>query len=454
MRLFLGAAVVGLSIVLTTSGVLAQAGPPPGMGGIPGMGMGGPVEVGYVELQPQTVPLTTTLPGRVAASASAQIRPQVGGVITSIKVQPGQQVKAGDLLFTVNDQNYRAEVAAAEASVSSAEAGVSSAQAKVDRYVTLAGSDNLSQADLATAKVELVQAQATLQSAQAQLRLKQITLEQTQITAPIDGIVGTVNAEIGSLAMAGQADALATVRTIDPVYVELVESSANIVSLRSSDSGPTDGKVPPAMPTVRLTLEDGTVYDGEGTVSSSDLVVSESTGTVTMRATIPNAKMVLLPGMFVRAYLTIGEQADVFLVPQRAVTFNSRSEPTAYFIGADDKVEQRVLTATRDINNAWVVTEGISAGDKLIVDGLQKISDGTSVKPLLVTISENGVVYQDMATSAPAASDASGSTTNPPAGQPPVSASGELPAGAPPAGSSAPPTGAMSSAASNSEVSK
>ena len=361
-------------------------------------------------------------------------------------------MNAGDLLFTINDQNYRAEVAAAEASVASATAQVSSAQAKFDRYEALAGTNNVSQADLTTAQVELAQAEATLQTANAQLQLKQITLDQTRVTTPIDGTVGAVTAEIGSLVMAGQADSLTTVRTTDPVYVELVESSANIVSLRTSGTGPTEGEAAPTLPTVRLTLEDGSLYAGEGTVSSAELVVSESTGTVTMRATVSNADKVLLPGMFVRAHLTIGEQADVFLVPQRAVTFNSRSEPTAYFVGADNKVEQRLLTASRDMNNAWVVTKGVAAGDKLIVDGLQKISDGTAVNPLLVTISEDGVVYQDMSTSAASAAAVPEGMPALPEGQTPPSGMGELPSGAPPADMSAPPAGAPSALPSSGEA--
>lgn len=427
MSFVLRAAVVAASIACSASGVLAQGGPPAGMsGGMPGMGMGAAVEVGYVEMQPQAVPVTATLPGRVLASASAQIRPQVGGIITSVEVNPGQPVKAGDLLFTIDDQTASAEVAAAQASVVGAEAQVSSAQDKVGRYETLAESNNVSQVELATARVELAQAQATLQSAQAQLQAKQISLKQTRIITPIDGIAGTVNAELGSLVTAGQADALATIRTIDPVYVALVESSANIASLRPS--GPATEDTPPPMPTVQLTLEDGTVYDQQGTLSSADLVVSETTGTVTLRATIDNPNMILLPGMFVRAHVAIGEQENVFLVPQRAVTFNSRSEPTAYFVTADNTVEQRVLTATRDMYNAWVVTSGITAGDKLVVDGLQKISDGAAVQPLLVEISENGVVYQDMSTSA----DPSGATPTMPDGQ------------TPPAGMSAPPAGTSS----------
>lgn len=381
-----------LTLAMLPTPALAQpAGMPPG-----GMsGMGAPTEVGYIELQPQSVPLTTTLPGRVVASATAQVRPQVGGIVTSVAAEEGQPVKAGDLLFVIDDKNYQAEVAAAQASLASANAQLPSAESKVKRYETLVASGGVTQTDLENARVELAQAQASVQSAEAQLQIRQISLEQTKVKAPISGMLGTVNAEVGSLVTAGQGDALATIRAVDPVFVELVESSANILALR-----PETASVPPERPTaapkVNLTLEDGRLYDQEGTISSADLVVSETTGTVTVRATISNPQRILLPGMFVRAHISLGEQENAFLVPQRAVTFNSRGEPGAYFVSADNKAEQRILTATRDMNNAWVVTAGVNAGDKLIVDGFQKISDGTSITPLLVTISEDGVVYQDM----------------------------------------------------------
>jgi membrane fusion protein (multidrug efflux system) len=377
---------------------LAQpaGGPPAGMSGMPGMGA---TQVGYVVLAAEDVPLTTTLPGRVSPSATAQVRPQVGGIITAVAVTEGTPVLAGDLLLTIDDKTYRAELAVAEASLASVRAQLPSAQSKVTRYEKLVGSGGVTETDLETARVELAQAEAAVQSAEAQLELKQISLEQTRITAPISGMLGTVNAEVGQLVTAGQADALATVRTTDPVYVELVESSANLLAMRSgSGEPPREGEQP--TPQVHVTLEDGTLFDQVGSISSADFVVSETTGTITVRATMPNPDQILLPGMFVRAHIAVGEQRDAYLVPQRAVTFNARGEATAYFVSADNTVEQRVLMATRDMNNAWVVTAGVAEGDRLIVDGLQKISDGTAVTPVPVTINEDGVIIQDMSASA------------------------------------------------------
>lgn len=390
--------VVALTLVSVPVALAQPAGgPPAGMSGMPGMGA---TEVGYVVLAAEDVPLTTTLPGRVSPSATAQVRPQVGGIITSVGVTEGTPVMAGDLLLTIDDKTYRAELAVAEASLASARAQLPSAQSKVTRYEKLVGSGGVTETDLETARVELAQAEAAVQSAEAQLELKQISLEQTRITAPISGMLGTVNAEVGQLVTAGQADALATVRTTDPVYVELVESSANLLALRSAAGEPPREGEQPTPPQVHVTLEDGTLFDQVGSISSADFVVSETTGTITVRATMPNPDQILLPGMFVRAHVTVGEQRDAYLVPQRAVTFNSRGEATAYFVSAGNTAEQRVLTATRDMNNAWVVTGGVAEGDRLIVDGLQKISDGTAVTPVLVTINEDGVIIQDMNASA------------------------------------------------------
>ena len=235
-------ATLGVALLSADTSLAQPTGMPPG--GMPGMGAA--AEVGYVELQPQSVPVTTTLPGRITASATAQVRPQVGGIITSVAVQQGQPVEAGDLLFVIDDKNYQAEVAVAEASLASANAQLPSAQSKVTRYETLVSSGGVTQTDLETAKVELSQAQASVQSAEAQLQLKQISLEQTKVTAPISGMLGAVTAQVGSLVTAGQADALATIRTIDPVYVELVESSSNILALRPESTSEQPPQPPPA----------------------------------------------------------------------------------------------------------------------------------------------------------------------------------------------------------------
>lgn len=410
-----------LLAVATGFPALAQpaGGPPPGMG-MPGMG--GPTEVGVMTLKAESAPITTVLPGRVVASATAAVRPQVGGVVTQVFVREGQQIAAGDTIATIDAATYQADVAVAEASVVSVEAQLPTAQAKVDRYLVLVSSGGISQAELDTAQLELAQAKAALAGAEAQLNVARLTLERSTITAPISGIVGAVDVQVGSLLTANQAEGLTTIRQVDPVDIALVESSANLLTsrqaMRDRETVPEESAAPPPPLTVTLELEDGTQYDQQGTVSSMDMVVSETTGTFSLRASMPNPERVLLPGMFVRATISFGVEDGVFLVPQRAVTFNAEGNPTAYFVGAENKVEQRELTAERVVNNSWVVTAGVAEGDRLILDGLQKIQVGGEVAPLEVSMDSNGVIHQDTPQALPQG--------------------GAMPAGGPPAGSTPP----------------
>lgn len=374
----------------------AQSGPPPGMGpGGPGMGAPAATEVGVVTLTAQSVEMKTVLPGRVVASATAEVRPQVGGMVTAVNVIEGQEVQAGDILLTIDPATYEAEVAVAEASVANAEAQVPSAEATVKRYTTLVASGGVAQTELDTAEVTLAQARANLLSAQASLRVAQLTLDRASVKAPISGVIGTVDVQIGALVTASQTDALTTIRQLDPVNIELVESSANLLALRKALAAGTVEGTQGEPPRVTLTLEDGSSYDQTGTVTTADIVVSQTTGSFTIRVSMPNPDRTLMPGMFVRATVSVGNQPNAYLVPQRAVTFNNDGQSTAYFVGADGSAEQRVLTSSRAVDNAWVVTAGVSDGDELIVDGLQKINPGSKVTPLAVAIEDNGVVYQE-----------------------------------------------------------
>ena len=372
---------------------LATAQPMGGPG--PGMGPGGPTDVGVVTLTAQAVPVTSTLPGRVVASATAEIRPQASGIITAVNVKEGQEVKAGDVLFSIDPATYEAEVAVAEANVASAQSQLPAAEATVTRYTTLVASGGIAQTELDTAQATLAQAQASLVSAQASLRVAQLSLDRANVTAPIDGTVGVISGQLGALVTANQTDALTIIRQLDPVDIELAESSANLLSLRKAlTSGELEGRNGEA-PTISLTLEDGSTYDQTGTISAADVVISETTGSFTIRASMPNPDRTLLPGMFVRATVSVGNQPNAFLVPQRAVTFNDDGNPTAYFVGADGKAEQRVLTANREVDNAWVVTSGVADGDQLIVDGLQKVMNGGDVNAIAAVIDADGVVQQD-----------------------------------------------------------
>ncbi|MDR3472017.1 MAG: efflux RND transporter periplasmic adaptor subunit [Devosia sp.] len=406
-RRFKISALAGCAIYLSC--VVAATAQTAGTGAAPAA-----VQVGVVTLHQQAVTITTELPGRVSASQVADVRPQVSGIIKSVDFKDGQQVKTGDPLYEIDDAAYQAQVAVEAAAVQKAEAGVSSAQAKVTRYTQLVTSSSVSQSDLQDAQVALAQAQADVSSARASLQAAQINEQLTRITSPITGVIGETSVTVGALVTAEQTTALATVRQLDPSYVDFVETSANLLKIRSEiESGSLKSTNAPGSETtsVHLTLEDGSTYADAGVLTLANVVVSETTGTFSLRATFPNSKRILLPGMFVRATVDLGTDPKAFLVPQRAVTFNASGEATALF-AENGKAVSHVLTTNGSVNNAWVVTSGVSDGAQVIVDGLQSISDGSAITPVVVTLDENGVVVDQAAsttatstetTSAPAA---------------------------------------------------
>jgi membrane fusion protein, multidrug efflux system len=366
------------------------------MPGGPG-GPAGPTEVGVVTVHPQAVPFSTELAGRVVASKVVEIRPQVGGIVKAIDFKDGATVKAGDVLFEIDDASYKAQVDVAKATLQKDQAGVTSAQAKYDRYVKLGA--NVSTSDLDDAHIALVQAQADAASASASLQAAEINLGFTKVVAPISGLISESSVTQGALVTAAQSTALATVRLLDPIYVDLVDTSTNLLKIRAQfeagdlKGGPKDGKPVVAAPVVHLTLEDGSTYPETGELTLANVVVSESTGTFTLRATFANPDRVLLPGMFVRASVDLGSNPNGFLVPQRAVTFNAAGEPTV-LVAKDGKAVTQVLTTNGSRGNAWIVTGGIKGGDQVIVDGLQKVSAGSEVKPVEVTIGDDGAIVQ------------------------------------------------------------
>ncbi len=374
---------------------------PPGMGG---PGAAGPVEVGFVTLKAEPAPQTVELPGRVLASATAEIRPQVNGIVRSIDFEEGRPVKAGAVLFTLDDKSFTAALAASAASLSKAEATAAGAQATFDRQQKLASTNAVSQQSLDDARTALLQAKADVEAAQADLQAAQINLDNTKIVAPIDGFIGTAAVSVGSLVTQNQTDAMATIRKIDPVNVDLVDTSANLLRIREQVAAGKLGRPESGPPTAKLTLENGSAYAEAGAISIFTVDVSESTGTFTLRATFPNKDNMLLPGMFVRAAVDLGRIPDAFFVPQRAVQRNASGEAVAFVVSADNKAEQRTLVTSGVRGNDWVVTAGVSAGDRLIVDGFQKFSAGSEVKPVAAMIDADGVVGQKLEpASAPAA---------------------------------------------------
>ena len=356
-------------------------------------GASAPIEVGVVTMQSQAVPFSVELAGRVSASKEAEVRPQVGGIVKAIDFEAGATVKAGDVLYEIDDASYQAAADVARAALEKTQAGVTSAQAKYDRYEKLGA--NVSASDLDDARIALVQAKADAASAAASLKAAQLNLDLTKVVAPISGLISDSSVTQGALVTAAQTTALATVRLLDPIYVDLVDTSANLLKIRAQhEAGNLKGGGPQSgNPTVHLTLEDGSTYAETGELTLTNVVVSESTGTFTLRATFPNPHRVLLPGMFVRASVDLGSDPHAFQIPQRAVTFNAAGEATV-LVAKDGKAVTQVLTTNSSANNAWIVTGGINDGDQVIVDGLQKVSAGSAVKPLEVTIDADGVVHQ------------------------------------------------------------
>jgi membrane fusion protein (multidrug efflux system) len=254
-----------------------------------------------------------------------------------------------------------------------------------------------------TAQMLLLQAQANVAVAEAALQTAQINLDNTVIRAEIPGLIGRSSVSVGSLVTANQTTALATIRQIDSVYVDLTNSSADLLRMRAQAAAGNLGRIDRGTNAVHLTLEDGSAYGQTGTISLAEVVVSETTGTYSVRATFSNPRRLLMPGMFVRATIGVGISPEAFLVPQRAVTRNANGEPTAYFVTADNTAQARPLVTDRAIGNDWLVTDGIVDGDRVIVDRLQQLEDGLAVLPLPVQIDSDGVVRQEISNVQPGA---------------------------------------------------
>lgn len=357
-----------------------------------------PSPVSVVIMQRAEQPLTTLLPGRADAFQSAEIRPRVSGIIKEIAFKEGSEVKEGDLLYKIEDDTYRAQVAQAQASLAKAEASIPSAEANLARYERLVGS-GATQIEFENAKVTLLQAKADVAEAKAALNSAQINLDLTEIHAPFEGVTSSSKFSIGNVVTANQADALTTLRRLDPIYIELTESSANLLRLKQAIAAGrlSDGD---EKTDIQLTLEDGIEYPHVGKLDMSEMAVSETTGTYSIRAVFDNPDNMILPGMYVRATVTVGKE-NGYLIPQRAANRNARGELTAKFVNAQNIVETRTFTESNVSGNNWLVAEGINDGDKLIVDGFQWIGDGAPVAPVEATVDAKGFVVE-----APKASEA------------------------------------------------
>lgn len=377
----------------------APAGAPGG--GMPaGMQMPTP-EVGFVVVHPSSAPIVEDVGGRTAASAVAEIRPQVGGIIEKRVFEEGSRVNAGDILYRIDARSYQATLDAAKADLERYEASVPSAQAKFDRYQELANVNGVSKQDIDEARSALLQAKAAVASAESAVRTAEINLGYTEVKAPISGLIGRSSVTEGALVTAGQATALATIRQIDPIYIDLSASSTSMNRMRQAieRDGAKAGKEGPK---VTIKLDDGSTYEEAGRIISTEANVDENTDTVTIRSSFANPKMRLLPGMYVSASVEVGTENNIFLLPQRAVSRNVTGQATAFFLTPDNKVEARVLTADRAYGFSWVVEKDVADGDRLIVEGVQKIRPGMQVKSAEVELGANGLVKPKAAAAAPA----------------------------------------------------
>ena len=356
--------------------LLASCGKKPPAMGPP---MGGPVDVTFVTIQPQTVSLTTELSGRVAASLTAEVRPQVGGIIKERLFTEGSDVKAGEVLYQIEPASYQATYNGAKAALAKAEANLEPLRLKAERYKELLASDAVSGQDYDDASAAQKLAEAEIEAAKAALETAHINLTYTKVTAPISGRIGRSAVTNGALVTAGQPTPLSTIQQLDPVYVDVTQSSTEMLRLRKSlDSGQLTTAAGAAK--VQLTLDDGTHYPEAGSLKFTEAFVDPSTGSVTLRNLFPNPKLILLPGMFVRTVLEEGTKDQAILVPQRGVTRNPAGSAMVLVVGADEKVEPRVIKADRTVGENWLVSEGLKAGDRVILEGLLKARPGTPVK--------------------------------------------------------------------------
>ena len=341
----------------------------------------GPPEVSVMTIQLQRVALTTELPGRVAASLTAEVRPQVGGIIQKRLFIEGSDVKAGQVLYQIDPASYQAAYSGARAALSRAEANLAPVRLKAERYRELVKINAVSKQDYDDISAGQKLAEAEIESAKAALETARINLAYTRITAPISGRIGRSSVTNGALVTAGQATPLSTIQQLSPVNVDVTQSSSEMLRLKKAlESGQLKGNGGQAK--VKLILEDGTSYPLPGSLKFSEAFVDPGTGSVTLRTLFPNPKQLLLPGMFVRAVLEEGVKDQGILVPQRGVTRNQAGNPMVMVVGAEEKVEPRVIKAERTVGDSWFVTDGLKVGDRVILEGIQRARPGTPVKAL------------------------------------------------------------------------
>jgi len=337
-------------------------------------------QVGYVTVSESAVPMITELPARTSAYETSDVRPQVSGIIRKRFFTEGALVHKGQPLYLIDPSLYRAAVDQAAANLANAQATAQAAQIKADRYKPLAAMQAVAKQDYTDAAAAASEAAAAVKQNQAALETARINLRYTTVPAPITGRIGRSLYTVGALVTSNQADPLAQIQRLDPIYVDIQQSSADELKLRQSLA---QGGVVPAEAVVHLKLDDGSDYGLTGTVEFSEAVVDPNTGTVTLRARFPNPKGLLLPGMFVRAEFAQAVDPHAILVPQAGVTHDAKGNATVLVVGAGNKVLQKTVTANRTQGTYWVVTGGLNPGDKVITEGTATLQPGMTVNPVV-----------------------------------------------------------------------
>lgn len=340
----------------------------------------GPTPVGVVTVKAVKVIVTEELPGRTSPYQIAEVRPQVGGILQQRLFKEGADVKSGQTLYQIDPAIYKASFDSAQANLARAQANLQTIKLKTDRYRELVKINAVSRQDTDDADAALKQAEADVAASNAAVETARINLDYTHITAPISGRTGISTVTPGALLTASQTVALTTVQQLDPIYVDVVQSSAELMNMKRALASGQLARAGKDAVKVRLMLDNNMPYALEGRLEFSDVTVDQGTGTVTLRAVFANPKHDLLPGMFVRAVLEEGVNEQGILVPQQGVTHDARGQATALVLGADGIVEQRLLKLGEALGDKWVVKSGLSAGDRLIVDGLQKVKPGAQAK--------------------------------------------------------------------------
>ena len=361
----------GLALAMMLSGCAAKAdkaAPPP-------------PEAGYVVMRAETVPLEVELAGRTSAYETSEVRPQITGLIKARRFVEGSVVRQGQTLYDIDPSLYRAATAQAEANVANAQATQVAAAAKAARYRPLADIEAVSQQDYTDATAAAGQARAQVAQTTAALQTARINLAFTRVPAPIGGRIGRSMVTTGALVTSGQAEALTTIERLDPINVDIQQSSADLVALRRELS---DGAAGPASAQqVQLTLEDGSAYPYPGRIAFTEAIVDPDTGSVTLRAQFPNPQGLLLPGMFVRARLAQATAHNAILVPQQGLSRDPRGNATVFVVGAGNRAELRQVVAERTVGDRWLVTRGLAPGDRVITEGLDRVKPGQVVRPVV-----------------------------------------------------------------------